>query len=383
MAERIPIQPDLLRWARNRANLAVVDVVASFPKYADWESGQTSPTMRQLEDFARRTRVPFGYLFLNRPPAEQLPIPDFRSVRDRSVRAFSPELLDTIHLMQRRQDWAREELIDEGAAPVSFVASLTPNTSAEAAAQTIRRDLGLAEDWAERLPSWNDAVNKLVDAIESAGILVMTNGVVGNNTHRRLDVEEFRGFVLIDDHAPLIFVNNTDAKSAQMFTLAHELVHVWLGEGGISGNTVRGQLHHRTEKHCNAVAAELLAPAARVTAIWDELKRLTTDDERLDTLARQFRVSRIVAARRALDLRLIKRAAFDAYYQTVTQSENKKSSGGGDFHATKHRKLGDRFSKMIARATTGERLPYAEAYRLTGLFGKTFTTYMASYGDQA
>ncbi|MEJ1958794.1 MAG: ImmA/IrrE family metallo-endopeptidase [Nitrosomonadales bacterium] len=135
--------------------------------------------------------------------------------------------------MQRRQTWMHDYLVDCGHDPLPFVASANLHASPAAVAQQIRQVIGTSDGWASHHGTWSDALRHLREAIEETGILVAINGVVGNDTHRKLDTEEFRGFVLLDNHAPLIFVNGSDAKSAQMFTLAHELAHLWVGESAL------------------------------------------------------------------------------------------------------------------------------------------------------
>ncbi|MGH2359900.1 MAG: ImmA/IrrE family metallo-endopeptidase, partial [bacterium] len=233
---RVDVRPGMLRWARERAGFEPGDLTHRIPQLLAWERGEKQPTFKQLEAFARATHTPFGFLFLPEPPEEHLPIPDLRTLAHRPVRP-SPDLLDTIYAMQRRQDWLREERLEAETNALEFVGTARLNDEPTAAGQEMRRTVGLADGWAGDVPSWEEGVSELRRRIESLGIMAVINGVVGNNTHRKLDVEEFRGFALTDRYAPLIFVNGADAKSAQMFTLAHELAHVWLGpEGeGISG----------------------------------------------------------------------------------------------------------------------------------------------------
>ena len=194
----------------------------------------------------------------------------------------------------------------------------------------MRRTLGLEEGWAEGVTTWQDAVNELRRMIEGLGVMAVINGVVGNNTHRRLSVAEFRGFALSDRYAPLLFVNGADAKSAQMFTLAHELAHIWLGEAGISNfeNLLPGGM--KVEDWCNQAAAEFLVPSGELRERWIEVRR---GQNPFEDLARSFKVSPVVAARRAMDLNLLERNAFFDFYQRYFNQERRpgKTSSGGDF----------------------------------------------------
>src|SRR5687767_12451408 len=122
---RVSVKPELIRWARERSGLDTPALVERFPKYEAWERGEAQPTFKQLEQLARVTLTPFGYFFLPEPPEEKLPIPDFRTLKDRGVRKPSPNLLETIHAMQRRQEWMGEYLIDAGAESLPFIGSVT------------------------------------------------------------------------------------------------------------------------------------------------------------------------------------------------------------------------------------------------------------------
>jgi len=228
----ISIKPELISWARERAGFEIDELLKPFPKLVEWENGDSSPTLKQLEKLAKRLWAPLGYFFLSAPPEEKLPIPDFRSVHDTPIQHPSPNLLETVFSMQRRQAWYRDFIIEEGAEPLPFVGSATLRNKPSEIAKSMRSTLGITAGWAKSAPTWADALDSLRFNMEQAGIIAVWNGVVGNNPWRILDVEEFRGFVLPDSYAPLVFVNNADAKAAQMFTLAHELAHVWIGSAG-------------------------------------------------------------------------------------------------------------------------------------------------------
>ena len=190
--------------------------------------------MVQARNLARHTHTPEGYLYLEEPPEDWLPIADLRTPDGQPPRRPSPNLLDTVYLMQARQEWLREERVVEEAARLPFVGSFPNGARPEEVAGGIRETLGVESGWASHRPNWSDALLFLRNCIEEAGVLVFFNGIVDNNTHRRLDRDEFQGFALVDQYAPLVFVNGADYKAAQMFTLAHELAHIFVGADGVS-----------------------------------------------------------------------------------------------------------------------------------------------------
>lgn len=259
---RVEVKPELLRWAQERAGLAADALTRKFPQLGAWEGGQAAPTLKQLENFARATRTPVGYFFLPTPPVERLPIPDFRTVGSEPLRRPSPDLLETVYLCQQRQEWYRDHARAMREPHREFVGSATVDSDIVATAEAMRASLGL--DLAERrsLATWEEALRRLVAHADAAGVLVMTSGIVGSNTHRPLDPDEFRGFALADDLAPLVFINGADSKSAQMFTLAHELAHLWLGQSALSDATAARTPSHKVERWCNQVAADMLVPLA-------------------------------------------------------------------------------------------------------------------------
>ena len=212
MIPRVNVKPGLLRWARERARLDPAARVRRFPKYLEWEGGTARPTFKQLETFARTSRVPGGYFFLPEAPIEEVPIPDFRTVGDSAIARPSPELLDTVYLCQQRQDWYREFAQVEGEEPRPFVGSASVGSDIEATAGHMRSLLGFGLDERRRLPTWTAALRRFGEQAEGLGVLVMISGIVGNSTGRRLDPEEFRGFALADPLAPVVFVNGADTK---------------------------------------------------------------------------------------------------------------------------------------------------------------------------
>ena len=375
----VPVAPEMLRWACERAGYDMEHVAARIPQFPAWIRSERHPTLKQLEKLAKLTHTPLGYLFLSEPPNERLPVPDYRTVAGTAQIRPSPDLLDTLYTMQRRQGWLREALVENGAEPLGFVASARLADDPEAVGHEMRRVLGLDGGWAAGVHTWQDAVSELRLLIEQLGVMAVINSVVGHNTHRRLSVEEFRGFALTDPYAPLVFVNGADAKSAQMFTLVHELAHIWLGTEGVSGFESLLPGGTEVENWCNQAAAELLAPARELRARWWTVRRTKRPFE---ALAWTFKVSPVVAARRTLDLNLVDQSTFLNFYDDYVNREHKggKTTGGGDFYNNQNTRVGELFANQVLRAAMEGRIGFKEAYDLTGLRSDTFQEYARRLG---
>ena len=324
--KRVAIKPELIQWALERSGKSVEGFSKRFSKLDKWLRGELNPTLKQLEDFARATHTPLGFFFLPEPPAERLPITDLRSISGTSYSAPSPDLLDTIYIMQQRQAWLREDRIECDAEPLDFVGSAGLTDDPEAVGREMRRIIGFGEGWASEVGTWEEAVSELRRGVERLGVMAVINGVVGNNTHRKLDVEEFRGFALCDDYAPLIFVNGADAKSAQMFTLAHELGHIWLGETALTDLGPASTPTQQIEAWCDRAAAEFLVPAQALKAYWPDVRH---KESPFETIARRFKVSPIVAGRRAMDLRLVDRESFFMFYEEYISRDRRRPGAAG------------------------------------------------------
>lgn len=371
MSTSLNIKPDLLEWAISRTGYAPGDFYESFPKARTWIEENKKPTLAQLRDFAKKAHVPFGYLFLQQPPKEELPIPLFRTLEGQT-REVSVNLRDVIMSVQKRQDWVKEYLLSEGTEPLEYIGSVSVNDDPEVVAERIRQTLGLDYTWAKKQQNWEEALRYLTEKIQDAGIFVVFNGVVDNNTHRPLDVEEFRGFVLADDTAPFMFINSADSKAAQLFTTVHELAHIWVGESAAFEMKHLQSSDSKTEKFCDKVAAEFLVPARQLNEHWDTNADITK-------LSRVFKVSPVVIGRRAMDLGLLDRSTFfqfyDEYMERFYQRKKKnkeKDEPSGNFYATLNKKLNPRFLKLVHQAVQDKKLLHKRAYELTALKGSTY-----------
>lgn len=367
MSQEIDIQPNMITWAIDRAGFQLDDFTEKFPKVLDWLNHQKKPTVKQLEDFSHRVHLPFGYLFLPEPPVEKLPIVFFRTGRA-STHRVSLNIQETVRLLKHRQDWLSEYLAEMGEEPLPFVGKFGLQNTAEEIAADIRATLKLSPNWASVFPNWTTAKAHLAQKIEDLGIVISFNSVVENNNTRKIDPNECRGFVLVDAFAPFLFVNNADSKAAQMFTMAHELAHVWTGQSAGFDSRMMLPADDPMEQLCDRTAAELLVPSHDFRVFWEEKPQIAA-------AARHFKVSELVAARRALDLGLIDKNYFFGFYNNFMNRHFEKkinASGGGDFYNTQKVRLGLPFLTRLNQALKSGKILHREVYQLTGLKGDTF-----------
>lgn len=376
------IKSKLLRWALERSRIShetVAKRVNVQPEKIElWESGKDVPTFRQAQNLAKTLHVPLGYLFLSTPPEEKLPLPDLRTIRNVEFQSPTTEFLDTLNDILRKRDWYREYLQEADAKPLSFIGRFSIHNKAEQVAEDISYTLGIDESLRQKVSSWEEFLRSSIDAAQTEGILVLRSGIVGNNTRRKLSVEEFRGFAICDEIAPVIFLNSQDVKVAQIFTFAHELAHLWIGESGIS-NIDFGQpsieQNRKVEFFCNRIAAELLVPKKQFLKDW---RNTIPIEENVYKLVRQYRVSSIVVLRRAFDLRKITRDEYEVFTKKIMESAKrasarikKRKKAGGDFFATLFaRNSSQLVSALVAGVLEGKVL-YRDGSRLLGVKVKT------------
>lgn len=374
MRTEVNINVDILTWAIARAGFNLHDFALKVPNTLDWVNGDKKPTIKQLEDLSKKVFLPFGYFLLPEPPKETLPIPFYRT-QNAQTDQVSVNVYDTVILLKQRQDWLKEYLKEADFEKLSYVGKFEQGADIKVVVADIRQTLGLSENWARINETWQEALDSLIQHVENIGIITMFNGIVENNTHRTINVEECRGFVLVDDIAPFMFINNSDAKAAQLFTIVHELAHIWIGSSAGFDFRKLEPASNSIELFCDKIAAEFLVPEALFNEVWNERPNIAS-------VARIFKVSEIVIARRALDLKKITKVQFLEFYDNYIRREFQKKdaqSGGGDFYATTRKRLGLAYSTHINRAVKSGKLLYRDAYKLTSLKGDTFQTYFSKH----
>jgi Zn-dependent peptidase ImmA (M78 family)/transcriptional regulator with XRE-family HTH domain len=362
---RAEVSPNLFRWARDRAGIPLAALTPRFSKLAEWESGTSKPTLKQLEALAKATLTPVGYFFLPEPPVERLPLPDFRTVRDTPLSRPSPNLLAMVYACQERQSWYREFAATAGVEPCPFVGSVTTSSPVVEVAERMRKTLNFDLDRRNDSPTWTEALRDFIGQAEAAGVLVMCSGVVLNNNGRPLDPDEFRGFTIADALAPLVFINGADTKAAQTFTLAHELAHLWIGQSGVTDATIRQVPSRQTERWCNQVAAEFLVPLAVLRADYQKSSQL---DREVSRLSRRFKVSSLVILRRIHDAGFISKPVFaEAFDAELDRLRERAKGSGGNFYLTQAVRASKRFTRALLASTLEGQTLYRDAMRLLGV----------------
>jgi Zn-dependent peptidase ImmA (M78 family) len=360
----VTLNPDVLRWARERAGRSIQDLAVPFPKLDRWERGVEQPTLKQVERFAKAVHAPVGFLFLPEPPVESIPIPDFRTAGNVHRNHPTPDLLDTIYICQQRQEWYRDFARSVGEDSLVFVGSANLRSAVVSTSEAIRHALGFDVEQRRRMQTWTDALRHFIGQADALGILVMCSGVVFNNNRRHLDPEEFRGFAIADNLAPLVFINGADTKAAQMFTLAHELAHIWLGQSAVSDAQAVLQPELEVERWCNQVAAELLVPLTVLRAEYDNTAVFGAE---IDRLARRFKVSSLVIMRRIFDIGgLTRQELWEAYDQELARLKAIPKSSGGNFYLTQAARVSKRFARALVMSTLEGQTLHRDAFRMLG-----------------
>jgi len=357
--ETLQISPNILRWAAEQRGIsldALVDLLDKPAKHDALIAGKFS--IAEAEKLAQKTHIPFGYFFLDTPPATaQRGIPDLRQLPNHEP--LSIDFFDVLDDVLRKQQWYQEYLQEQCAQQLDFVGKypFKSNLPAERVAADIQSTLGVTDQERKQCKSYGDFFTLLSGRAESIGILVFKNGIVKNSTKRGLSVSEFRGFAIADPMAPVIFINGKDSEAAWIFTLAHEIAHIWVGESGVSDLPANQQKSgNKLEVYCNCIAAELLTPKLQFLEAWEQAA-----EPKFDVLSKAFKVSRLVIARRAFDLGKIDWVT----YQNIADASNKqKSSSGGDPYRNYPLRNSKRLTRAIVSTAMSGGMMLREAARL-------------------
>lgn len=380
MSVSVEISPAVLAWVGQQISAENDTQITAL--LSRWMNKEEKPNTKTIRRVSQATHIPFGYFFLKYPPQEECDLIHCRTINSTSIKTQSRDFIDVYNSMLNVQNWMSEYNRETlGLEPLSFVGRYNENNSPMEIAVNIRHELELSEDFFIQEKSSESSFNYLRKRISESGILVMKNAVVGSNTHRKLDIKEFRAFTIINNYAPLIFINGNDTKTGKLFSLAHELAHIWIGSNSLFNDLYSNLSVSKSEQICNAVAAEILTPISIFKYKWTESK--IDSIAKISILADVFHCSKLVIARRALDLKFINQKTYiEIQSQTRTQletspSDSKSKFGGGSFYNTLKSNWDKNFILALDYSTKAGTTPYLDAYRLTGFKSKTFQNLVA------
>lgn len=328
MGNFVPVNPKIIEWARAQqgdlTQAALAQLIGVHEnQIIKWESRDGQPTFAQARQLAEKLHIPFGYLFLTDPPQLEMPLPDLRTRRDKPLKNLSSPFREHLYSVLDKHDWYREYILEYNAEKLPFVGRFNVSSDPLVVAEDIRATLSISQGLRQMAQTWSAYLDLLSMKAEAVGILVMRSSFVGANTRRGLSADEFQGFVLTDEFAPLVFINNADYVTARIFTLIHEVAHIWIGKSGVV-NPDESLISDttNTERFCNVVATESLVPKDEFLITWNALRGS------IISLAEHFRVSEIVIARRAQELSQITQDRFFVLLEEIKGRQKQIARGG-------------------------------------------------------
>lgn len=370
------IQPKILTWARETAGLSLNDAAVALgtkaERLASLEAGADEPTRPLLVKMAKAYRRPLLVFYLAEPPKQGDRGHDFRTL-PASQAQFNPDLDALVRDIKARQGLIRSMLEDSQAGPVDFIGSVSMDLSAPKLSALIAERLrfSLARFRETRNPE--EAFSNLREKIESSGVYVLLLGNLGSY-HTNIPVDIFRGFAVADKIAPLIVINDLDARTAWSFTALHELAHLWLGTTGISGRDTEQHI----EQYCNDVAGECLLPAAEIRHLAPNLnKGLAAVVAEVSAFADARRVSRGMVAYKLYRTGMIGKPLWMGLDQQFRQEweahkeregqKNKLSEGGPNYYVVRRHRMGAALLGLVRRSLDEGTISYTKASRVLGV----------------
>lgn len=379
---KVKIQPEILKWALTQVNETQLGDKL-LKNVMQWLDGSKLPTFAQVDALSKKAHIPLGYFFLSSPPKEEIKLTEYRTVDSASLSDPSRELIDTIHAMEDVQDWMIDYRKAGGYDPLPFVGSMKGIDDHIQIVNAILSYLGIDPNWQKNCRDITASFNYFRNALEEAGIIVMMNGIVGNNTHRPLNINEFRAFTLVNEWAPLIFINAADSCGAKLFSLLHEAAHIWVGIDSLYNDRYSGLNENKLETLCNAVAGELLVPNSLFLKEWSQYKESELND-RIKSLSKIFKCGISTIARKALDNHKISKTDYEEIINEAieafkTYKDNRGS--GGNYYSTAASRLDKNFVRALNESIKAGKTSFTEAYRLTNTNKGTFPELLHHIGE--
>lgn len=368
---RIKVNKEIYRWAIKESRKSFEEIEDRFENIGAWMSQDILPTFRQVEELANFLKVPLGYMFLDNPPKTDIIESEFRTVGNK-IPEISKELKDTLYNVGRKRDWLSDYRREKG------WERLIPEDLLDLEEKDIysiciiaKEHLDIDEFWYKEYSDTRVAFNYLREKLETSGITVMQSGVVGSNNNRKLNIDEFRGFLLYDDIAPIIFINSNDSMNGKIFTLIHEYIHfllqkddIFIEEDIVSEN--------KNEQFINRITAEFLIPKDHIEELWDYNVDI---NKQIQDLSKRFHVSIVALAIKLKDMNKINQETVNEtkkYTEAMWENNNKRTGGGGDYYNTTRSRLGNSFLSTVIQSSESGDISYTDAFKLLDNSAKAY-----------
>lgn len=375
-AERVPVEPAVLRWARTSMRLSAADAARKIAvpesTLERWESGDLPPTVNQLRKAANVYRRPLAVLLLPEPPPDLgFSVPrDYREGPDEP----SPELITQLRRAHEQRDVMAElaDLIDldRRREPIPRLSlTMDPDEGGRQVRDFLEVSIETQLSW--RTP--RDALNGWIEAAEAKGILVVQTS--------RVATSEVLGFSLHGEGFPVVGLNGSDPwPRRKVFTLLHEIAHLGLGHGGLCDLHESPSARDDAESFCNRVAAAALLPKRPIMRFLrtQELPpRIGWSPDALSDISAAFGVSQ-----EAVLLRLIvlERATWDDYarikpeldrlYREASEAQQERmreSPGGPSYYVLQARNLGRSYTHAVLDAYHADAISSVDVANYLGI----------------
>lgn len=363
MGSKANITPHVLKWARESAKISVETAASRVRKAPEkiikWENGESMPSISDARTLANFYKRPFALLFLPEIPDDFQPLQDFRK---KGAKPLSTASIFIMREIQEKQSWMRQVFLNENEPKLSFVGKFDHHSDPVKVANDILNILKISSgNYFEK-----DPLKEWQSQTEKKGIFISKAGRI--HSKMLLDTEEFQGFAIADEYAPFIFINTKDWKTAQLFTMVHEIAHIWINQSSISGDlpiaTNEREHFNPIELFCNEVAGNALMPAKMMNEI--DKSVFVSDNEILKN-AKKFGVSVLAFLTRSLRLNLIDfetystlkhntEIKFNEFLKDQEANKSDKKTGFADYNRFQVNKNGKLFTSIVLDAYKGGRI---------------------------
>lgn len=375
----VKINGAILKWARECVNLSIEEAVLKTKLKSltnddllQFENGEKFPKINVAKNLAKIYGINLAVLYMPRIPKNIQPkINDFRQITNK----LSRNAVLLIRKLVYHQEWLKEYLVSNGYKELDFVGMISiKNTSVKETVKIIENKLNVQVNY-NKDSKFN--FNEIKKSLENKNIFVSIANSHNGNVKSRVEVQEIRGFAIADKIVPFIFINSSDSDNAKLFTLIHELVHILIGETGIS-NIYSNDTKNKVEVYCNKVASELLIPDKIFIKYWEEYKEDNIENKILK-LSKQFPSSQLAIIVKARSLKYIEEDIFNNFFDEFSNKKiikNNNKKGRADYYKTMDKLNTKKFANYVLEAFHDNEITLRDVYDLLSVKSNNLKKYI-------